>query len=133
MEREEFIKKYEAIVERTLIFQEKSRCEGLLSLIDLIDERKYSQRDIFEYGIILTTKSVNTKIINKILTNNIDLEVNEDVKILKNVQKEAVIGIQKGYNKELLILLLNSYVNIDVEKTMTMCKNIEPGFFMEYE
>jgi hypothetical protein len=61
---------------------------------------------------------VNGQTIDRILSNIINLETDNDEKILKTIQKEAVLGIQSGEPSRLLSLLLNSHVNIGIEDAM---------------
>jgi flagellar motor component MotA len=56
--------------------------------------------------------------VDNILSNIINLEENNDKKILKIVQKTAVLSIQAGDNPRILALLLNSHVNIGIENAM---------------
>jgi flagellar motor component MotA len=118
MNNDEFNVRYNNIVERALLFSETARREGLLALEDLIDEKKFLQRDIFELGIRLILDLAENTLLDKILTNIINLEENNDEKILKNIQKDAVMGVLNGDNPRLLIILLNSHVNIGVEDAM---------------
>ena len=118
MDKEEFEIQYNNITERAMLLSEKSRREGLLALEEVIDEEKLIQRDIFEWGIRLVVDGTDYAIIDKILSNIINLETNIDKKILKTVQKEAVLGIFNGENPRLLNLLLNSHVSIGIESAM---------------
>jgi flagellar motor component MotA len=122
MSNDDFAKEYNAIVRRALMLTEKAIREGLLSLEDLIDEEKYLQRDIFEYGLTLVVDGIDAAIIDQILTNVIGLETDNDKKLLKKIQKEAVLAMQAGTNPRILLMLLNSHVNIDVENTMKKYK-----------
>jgi hypothetical protein len=56
------------------------------------------------------------ELIDKILTNIINLETDKERKILKNIQKDAVLSIQQGVSSEELMWILNSYVNIELDK-----------------
>ncbi|MDR1104794.1 MAG: hypothetical protein LBL44_00425, partial [Treponema sp.] len=58
------------------------------------------------------------RLIDKILTSIINLETESDEKVLKTIQKETILGIQGGIQPRLLLLLLNSYVNIGIEDAM---------------
>jgi flagellar motor component MotA len=121
----DFVKEYNAIVERALLFVEKATSDGILALEDLIDEEKYIQRDIFEYGVTLVLDGIEPEIIDHILTNIIELEADKDKTLLKKIQKEAVLAISAGTNSRMVLMLLNSYVNIDVENTMKKYKELE--------
>jgi flagellar motor component MotA len=112
----DFMKEYNAIFERSLIFSIISRSMGLISLENLLDKEKYNQRDILEYGMRLVLNGRVSETINKIFTNLIDIETDKERKILKTIQKDAVLAIQQGISSEELMLILNSYVNVDLDK-----------------
>jgi hypothetical protein len=86
----DFIEKYNIIFERALIFSIISHSLGLVSLNDLLDKEKHNQRDIFEYGMRLVMDGRTSELTDKILTNPISLETDREIKILKNIQKDAV-------------------------------------------
>jgi flagellar motor component MotA len=111
-----FIKEYNTLIERTYLFYKKAYREGLLSLEDMIDEEKYLKRDIFEYGMRLVIDGIDTSIINQILTNIVELEIEKDKKTLKTMQKEVVLAFKNGWYNRLVLLLINSHVNIDIEE-----------------
>jgi flagellar motor component MotA len=116
MTRDEFVKKYVEIAKRALEYSEKSRKEGLLSLEDDLDQAKINVRDIFEYGMSFVIDGMDCGVIEEILTNIIKREKDEDMTILKNIQKEAVIMIQAGTNPRLLCAVLNSYTDIPLQE-----------------
>jgi flagellar motor component MotA len=115
MNKDEIIKSYYTIFERALYFTVKSRVEGLLSLEDEIDNEKVDKRDIFEYGIRFIIDGTDINFIDKILSNIIKQEKDENTVLLKTIQKEAVLSIEAGYHRNLLIALLNSYVDIPLD------------------
>jgi len=116
MNNDDFVKEYTSFVERAYSLSEKASREGVLALEEMIDEKKYIQRDIFEYGLRLAVDGTDGQLIDKILTNIIELETDKDKKVLKTIQKEAALAIQVGCQPRLLLLLLNSYVNIGIEE-----------------
>jgi flagellar motor component MotA len=116
MTRDEFVKKYNDIVERALAFAEKARREGILSLEEESDQDKIAERDIFEYGIRFVIDGTDKEIIEKILSNIIKQEKEENMRVLKTIQKEAVLMIQEGMNTRLLYALLNSYTDISLKE-----------------
>jgi hypothetical protein len=134
MKREELIVKYTAIVERAILFNERAHYSGLLSLDDLIDENKCLQKDIFEYGIDIVIKpekykidypagsGYDTKIIDKILTDIINLEKNDDEKLLKRLQKEAVVRLLEGYRSSYIFSSINSYMDFSSDEIMEISK-----------
>jgi predicted sugar kinase len=116
MNENDFMKEYNAIFERSLIFSILSRSLGLVSLKNLLDKEKYNQRDIFEFGMHLIMDGRPPEFTVKILANLINLETDKERKILKNIQKDAVLAIQQGISSEELMWILNSYVNIELDK-----------------
>ena len=118
MSNNEFVKNYDEIVKRILTLAEKAKNEGFLSLEEMINKDKYHQREIIDLGIRLVIDGTDSQFINKILTNIVNLETDTDRKILKTIEKEGILGIQEGLNRRLLLLLLNSYVNVGIEDAM---------------
>jgi flagellar motor component MotA len=116
MDEIDFMKEYNAIFERSLLFSIVSRSMGLFPLENLLDKKKYNQRDIFEVGMRLVIDGRVSELIDKVLTNIINLETDKERKILKNIQKDAVLSIQQGMSSEDLMWILNSYVNIELDK-----------------
>jgi flagellar motor component MotA len=107
------------------VHAEKSRREGLLALEDELDQAKIDERDIFEYGLRFVVDGIHSELIEKILSNLIKQEKDEDIIILKTIQKEAVLGIQDGTSPRMLYALLNSYVNITTKEDET--RNLMEG------
>jgi len=116
MNRDEFVKKYFEIVKRAMEFSEKARREGLLALEGKFDQEKIDDRDVFEYGIRFVIDGTDQGLIDKILSNIINQEKDENTRTLKTIQKEAVLRIQSGENPRLLYLLLNSYTDISLRE-----------------
>jgi len=112
MTREEFETGYSRIFERAVTLSEKTRHEGMLSIEEIIDEGKLFQRDIMELGLRLACDGIDPTIIDNILTNIINQENDKDEKILKTVQKTAVLCIQQGYSRGIFALTLNSLVDV---------------------
>ena len=111
MERGEFEKTYLAIVEQALKWNEFRYRHGLLALEDMLDEAKVAERDIFHYGMRFVVDGQDEPYIDKVLSNIIAQEIDEDKKLLKIVQKEAVLRIWGGMPTHLIARLLSSYVD----------------------
>jgi flagellar motor component MotA len=110
MTRDEFVKKYTEIVQRSLQYGGKARREGLLPLLDQLDqERTDDERDIFQIGLRLVVNGINGEIIEKKLSDIIEQEKDEYLIILKNIQKVAVHLIHWGLDHYLVYSVLNSY------------------------
>jgi flagellar motor component MotA len=116
MNRDEFVKKYYDIAGRAMEFSEKARREGLLALEGKFDKEKINDRDIFEYGIRFVIDGTDQEFIDKILSNLINQEKDENMRTLKTIQKEAVLKIQEGINPRQLFALLNSYTDISLRE-----------------
>jgi flagellar motor component MotA len=125
MTRDEFVDKYTEIAGRALQCAEKARREGLLALEEAMAQESIDERDIFAYGLRFVIDGTDAEIIKKILSNLVRQEKDEDMAILKNIQKEAVLMIQEGANPVLLYAVLNSYTNIALkdDKLYQMIEN----------
>ena len=112
MNRAEFVERYLTMLEYILNCAEKARREGLLALEEGLDQEKADERDIFVYGLGFVVDGTDSVLIEKILSNIIAQEKDEYSRILKMIQKEAVLGIQEGLNPRILIHVLTSYADI---------------------
>jgi flagellar motor component MotA len=112
MNHDEFIEKYVTMLENILNCAEKARREGLLALEEDFDQEKIDARDIFAYGLSFVVDGIDSVLIDKILSNIIAQEKDEYSRILKTIQKEAVLAIQEGLSPRILFHLLTSYTDI---------------------
>jgi len=112
MNHAEFVGSYVAMLGKLLDCAEKARREGILALEEDFDQEKINARDIFEYGLGFVTDGTDPVLIEKILSNIIAQEKDEYSRILKIIQKEAVLGIQEGLNPRIMVHLLTSYADI---------------------
>ena len=96
MNEKDFMVEYNAIFEQSIIFSIISRSFGLVSLENILDKNKYkyNKRDIFEYGMQLVLNGRPPEFIDKILSNIIHLETENEKKTLKKIQKDVVLSIQ---------------------------------------
>jgi flagellar motor component MotA len=116
MTRDEFVKEYTTIVGRIVALSEKSRRKGLLALEEEMDREKIDERDVFEYGLRFVVDGTDRETVDKILSNIVNQEKDEYMRILKTIQKEAVLMIQDGSNPRLLYAVLNSYTDITLQE-----------------
>ncbi len=115
MNRKEFVEKYKEIVCLATQLGEKARRESILGLSDKLDDiPAENDRDIFKYGLKFAIDGLAYEYIDKILTNLVNQEKDEDKRLLKTMQKEAVLMIQQGFNPRLIPLMLNSYTDISL-------------------
>jgi len=124
MNDKDFTIEYRKIIERAISLSEKACREGLLSIEDLIDIEKYNQRDLFEFGLQLVLNGTEDEILHTIMDNIIELEQDKNIKTLNKIKKEAVLAFSSGLHPSNLLVLLNSYVNIDIEDTMKQYKEL---------
>jgi len=125
MTRKKFITQYAQIVGLAAQYNEKSRREGILSLVDEIeDESLYDDRDIFKYGIMFAIDGTDAGIIDKLLTNLVNQEKDKQKRVLKTLQKEAVLMIQQGFNVRLMVQMLNSYTDIPLSKNEAIINGV---------
>jgi flagellar motor component MotA len=103
MTKEEFNAESGAIKKRALALAEKNRKEGIFSLVGEIDKDKYYKRDIFDFGLWLITEGTAQEIIDKLLTNLVNLETEQDKKTLAGMRKTAVLAISAGKNPDFKI------------------------------
>jgi flagellar motor component MotA len=103
--------KYE-IIDRAMTFSKIARREGLLYLEERLDLEKVDSRDIFEYGMRFAVDGTEEGLIDKILSNIVNQEKDEELKLLKTMQKEAVLSLQRGDNSYILFAIMTSYTDI---------------------
>jgi flagellar motor component MotA len=96
MNKEEYKTECDKIKARALAMAKKNREEGIFSLAGEIDKEKYYKRDIFEFGLWLITEGIAEEIIDKILTNIVNLETDNDRKALAAMKKKAILAIHAG-------------------------------------
>jgi flagellar motor component MotA len=123
MERSEFEKAYLETVRLAVEWSTIARKVGLLELEEKIDKEKAGQRDIFHYGMSFVVDGTDSSLLDEILSNIVNQEKDENVKLLKNIQKKAVLEIQDGDNVRIVIHMLNSYV--DNALAQAAMKNLE--------
>lgn len=115
MKKNEFIKRYNGIVQYAMSLCEKARREGLLALDTEIDREKVNERDILEYGIRLAIDGFERGWIDEVLTAIVQQENDADKRTLKNIQKAAALSIAKSHNPRMMALLLNSYTPLSLK------------------
>jgi len=126
MNRKEFIEQYAKIVSLTAQYNEIARREGILSLSDHFEDLPVDDdRDIFKYGIRFAIDGTASDIIDKILTNIINQEKDEEKRLLKTLQKEAVLMIQQGYNTRIMFAILNSYTDISLAENDAILATVD--------
>jgi len=134
MTRKEFVEKYAKIVDLAAGLNEKARREGILSLEDRLEDIPADgDRDIFKYGIVFVIDGFDTGLIDKLLTNLVNQEKDEEKRLLKTLQKEAVLMIQQGYNTNLMFAMLNSYTDISLAENEAIIKAIDYSFLDKHE
>jgi flagellar motor component MotA len=114
MNHAEFVEKYLAIAEKALIGSVKARKEGLLALDEDLEMEMIDERDVFEYGLRFVIDGTDPEIVDAILSNLVKQEKDEQLRLLKEIQKVAVLRIQDGTNPRMLYALLNSFTDLSL-------------------
>ena len=91
-----FARRAADIIRRACRFKEKSEREGLSALGKEIDEAGKERRDVFELGVRLAADGVECETINRLLSNMLDMERDENARILKAMQAMAVFAVCFG-------------------------------------
>ena len=115
MNHNEFVKSYCEIAKRALILAKKAMKNGLLSLEYEIDNEKADERDILEYGLRFVIIGTDWEWIDKLLSNIIQQEKDEYLRMLKNIQKKAVLSMYEGWNPRIMYTHLNSLTDISLK------------------
>ena len=93
MTRKKFIDEYTNILTRAIKLSDKSQQQGFLSLEteieDIADEN-------FKNGLRFAVGGTAPRLIDEIMTNRTAHEKDKYTRLLKTVQKRAVLGIQAG-------------------------------------
>jgi flagellar motor component MotA len=110
MTRKNFKDECRMLIVKAMSICEKSRREGLMSLVDELDDVKdmINERDVFYYGIALAADGLDRSILEKILNNLVNQERDDKKRKLKIMQKEAVMSIKNGDNSRILSMILFS-------------------------
>ena len=110
MEHSDFLNELKLIISKAENFSEKARREGILALEEELDENN-CRDDIYSYGTRFVIDGTDYGLVDKILSNIISHETDPKVKLLKIIQKEAVLAMQQGMNTRLLMPLLFSFID----------------------
>ena len=93
MTQKKFIAEYTQFIQLAIALADKSQQQGLLSLETEIED---IADEFFKQGLRFVVGGFDSRIINEILTNRITHEKDKYSRLLKTVQKRAVLGIQAG-------------------------------------
>ena len=115
MNRTEFVEQYTALAKQALALAQKARREGLLALESSLEKKNIEERDILEYGLFFVVDGTDGNLIAQILDNIINQEKDEYARIIKTIQREAVLGIQQGDNPKVLFYKMNSLTDIPLK------------------
>ena len=118
---EEFNQKFYSVFKDAMYCAEKARRYGLLSVEEDLDKHEFEwvKRDVFWYGMRFAIDGTDTDLIDKILSNLIDLCEDDYSKKLQTIKKEAVLSIQRGDNPRILFAIINSYSDLPLDDPLT--------------
>jgi flagellar motor component MotA len=107
--------RYDDIVTRAMASGERARREGLLALYDDIDYDQVKSKDVFHLGLSLTMDGVDGEIIDTILTNLIK-QLPPEEQIYGELNKTAILCIQRGDNPRIMYFLINSLTPFPIDE-----------------
>jgi len=93
MTRKKFIAEYTRILTRAMKLADKALQQGIASLEDEIED---IDDELFKQGLRFVVDRTEPRLIDEIMTNRTAHEKDKEQRILKTVQKRAVLGIQAG-------------------------------------
>jgi TPR repeat protein len=122
------VQAYIKIFDKAVFMSKISGRRGLLALEDLIDREKIREvlavrppvtadspqldiKDVFEAGLQLIVDGTDKEIVEKQLTEIINNEKDEEEKLLKTIEKTAILELQNGESTNSLRLVLHSYMD----------------------
>ena len=112
MTHEDFYKQFNKILKIAVGLSVKANREGLLTLEYYIGNDAIKDMELFKQGLRLIVVGTDADSIDRIISNKAKQEKDEYARILINMQKDALLLIQKGINPGLVYALLNSYAGI---------------------
>jgi len=110
MEQREFLAKATSVIDRATALNENARREGLLALEGELEN------NVCEFtgtGLRMLVDGREAGDIDKILTNMLARETDEEKRRLKAMWKDAVLLIQSGYNTRIITIWLMSHLRDD--------------------
>ena len=105
MNRKTFIAEYTQFIQLAIALADKSQQQGLLSLETEIED---ISDEFFKQGLRFVDGGIDPRLIDEIMTNRIAHEKDKYTRILKTVQKRAVLGIQAGESFRVFYNVLKS-------------------------
>ena len=105
MTRKKFIAEYTRFIQLAMKLAAKSMKQGIASLEEEIED---IDDELFKQGLRFVVEGTAPRLIDEIMTNRIAHEKDKRQRILKIVQKRAVLGIHAGENFRVLYNVLKS-------------------------
>ena len=105
MTRKTFIDEYTRLIQLAIALADKSQQQGLLSLETEIED---IADEYFKNGLRFAVGGTAPRLIDEIMTNRTAHEKDKYTRILKTVQKRAVLGIQAGESFRVFYHVLKS-------------------------
>jgi len=93
MTRKKFVDEYTRFIQLAMKLADKSMKQGIASLEEETDDL---DDELFKQGLRFVVDGTEPRLIDEIMSNRIAHEKDKEQRILKTVQKRAVLGIQAG-------------------------------------
>ena len=120
MDNNTFSFKYNEIETRAYMASCGIKQHGISSLEHDIDQEKFDRKENFELALKLVCDGIDRAIVEKFLDSAIDFQLDPNTKLLRQIEKEAVLGIMDGTNPGDLVMKLNSYVDFGKENAQAI-------------
>jgi flagellar motor component MotA len=108
MNRKKFIDLYIQFAKRALMLAAKAKEYGIESLEDECED---IDEELFKDGLRFVIDGFESRLIDEIMSNKIAHEKDKEMRLLKTMQKRAVLGIQAGENAYIMLKVLNSFID----------------------
>ena len=109
MNREKFIDEYKNFMKLAIALAAKAKEKGIASLENEIED---IDDVLFKEGLRFVVDEVEPRFIDEIMSNKTAHEKDKQMRLLKTVQKRAVMGIQAGEHPYILLKVLCSFIDL---------------------
>ncbi|AEF86914.1 conserved hypothetical protein [Treponema primitia ZAS-2] len=129
MNNQDFLREYHRLMKKTVKFSYTTRHMDRIEVLPLIDREKVLGFDIFEYGLFLTGSGAYDQDIEAGLTNLVEQEKDGDLKLLKRMQKEAILCLMRSDSTDTVKLVLESLLNTRRPNTARSSKDHNTRYY----
>ena len=110
MKKIKFTEKTAELAHKAYGLNIQARKENIYALCANNIKQNFSRANIFDYGLQLCTAGMETETLEKILSNLVNMEHDEEEKRFKTIQKEALLHIKSGRHPHFFLWYLISFL-----------------------